>query len=179
MNQAARLPSLLHGMQASPMMAGALVALFLFDFIGIFVLGVAFFPLERADPDIRADWRPPTLTQYQALASKPENADVQTLTRPIFSKTRKPFSSKEKKTPAAGLASAPVTPSSGLTLSAVATYHKSRRAFLVSAATPKGRWCAVGDDIDGWNVMQVQNLEVVLRSGERTVRLTLYPEPQK
>ncbi len=179
MNEAGRLPSLLHGMQLSPMMAGALVALSLFNFMGVLVLGLAFFPLEKADPDFRADWRPPTLTQYQALASKPESADVQTLTRPIFSKTRKPFLAKDKTQMSAGLAVAPVTPPAGLTLSAVATFHKNRRAFLISAATPKGRWCAVGEDIDGWSVAQVQNLEVILRNGERTVRLTLYPEPQK
>ncbi len=179
MSRSGRLPSLLHGIRLSPMMAGALIALSLFNLMGVLVLGLAFFPLEKADPDIRADWRPPTLTQYQALASKPENSDVQTLTRPIFSKTRKPFLAKDKKSLSAGPAAAPVALSTGLTLSAVATFHKGRRAFVVSAATPKGRWYAVGEDIDGWNVAQVQNLEVTLRSGEKTVRLTLYPEPQK
>lgn len=170
------LATLLHRFRLSPLMAGALVALGLFDLAGLAVLGRGILSTGFAEKDIRADWRPPTLTQYEALAAKPADADVQTLTRPIFSKTRKPYLSKDKKQ--ASLAAAmPATPPANLKLLGLAKYKDVQSAFIVSGSTPGGKWCAVGNEIDGWKVTQMQNSEVTLQSGDKTVQLSLYPEP--
>ncbi len=180
MNLPRRLMALLHRLHLSPLSAVALASAALFDLLGALVLGLAFFPSENAALDVRAEWRPPTLAPHKAPPPNPANQDAQTLTRPIFSKTRKPFIAKEKKNGSDGsAAAAAVAPPPGLNLSAVTKFHNKWMAFMVSSANPKGKWYAVGDEIDGWSVKQVQSLEITLAAGERTVRLTLYPEPQK
>jgi hypothetical protein len=179
MNVAHRLIALLHRLRLSPLMGGVLAAAALFDLIGLLVFGLAFFPSQNAAPDIRADWRPPTLAKYEAMQPKPASADVETLNRPIFSKSRKPYAAKEKKNPDNLAAMAPVAPPPGLSLAGVTKYRNKPMAFMVSSSTPKGKWLAVGDQIDGWSVTQVQNMEITLASGERIIRLSLYPEPQK
>ncbi len=170
------LATLLHRFRLSPLMAGALIALGVFDLAGLAVLGRGILSVGFAEKEIRTDWRPPTLTQYEALATKPADADVQTLTRPIFSKTRRPYLSKDKKqaSPAAPIPAAPPT---NLKLLGLAKYKDVQSAFIVSGSTPGGKWCAVGDEIDGWKVTRMQNSEVILQSDDRTVQISLYPEP--
>jgi hypothetical protein len=179
MNVAHRLISLLHRLRLSPLMGGVLAVAALFDLIGVIVLALAFFPSQNAAPDVRADWRPPTLAKYEALPQKPPGADVETLSRPIFSKNRKPFAKEKKNASDNQAALAPVAPPPGLSLSGVTKYRNKPMAFMVSVTTPKGKWLAVGDQIDGWSVTQVQNMEITLASGDHSIRLTLYPEPQK
>ncbi len=159
-------------------MASALFASGLFDLASFGVLGKGVFSTGLAEKDIRADWRPPTLTQYEALAAKPADADVQTLTRPIFSKTRKPYLSKDKKQTSVA-APVPAAAPADLKLLGLAKSKDVQSAFIVSGSTPGGKWCAVGSEIDGWKVTQMQNSEVKLQSGDRTVQLSLYPEPSE
>lgn len=175
----ARFVALLHHLRLSPLMAGALAALGLLDVVGVITMGLAFFPSAKAPQEIRADWRPPRLAANNSSTPQPSISDNETLTRPLFSKTRKPFVVNDKKQQSSALDLALVAPPAGLTLSALTIFRNERRAFLTSAAAPKGKWCAIGDEFDGWTVTQMQHLEITMQSGDKTVQLKLYPEPQK
>jgi hypothetical protein len=158
-------------------MGGALTVFALFDLAGIGAFGIAFFPADRIETDFRADWRAPLFEQSKSGAPRPENAVPQTLTRPIFSKTRRPFIAKGNP-PELREAQEPLVPPPGLMLLGVVKHKAGQSAFIVSSSTPKGKWCGIGDGVDGWKVTLVQDLEITLQSGARTVQLSLYPAPQ-
>ncbi len=168
---------LLHRFRLSPLMGGALTVFGLFDLAGIGALGVAFFPADQIEADVRSDWRPPLFDQNKSDAPSPSNADSQTLTRPIFSKTRRPFIAKAT-LPELREPREPLAPPPGLMLLGIVKHKAGQSAFIVSSSTPKGKWCAVGDGLDGWKVTLVQDLEITLQSDARTVQLSLYPAPQ-
>lgn len=125
------------------------------------------------------DWSPPTVkgdrTDYQP---KPIEAYSQTLARPIFARARQPWSA-----PPAARASATAAPAvsdapaaieftvAGVTISSIL-----KQAFLVSKARPEGLWVTEGGVLGGWTVSTITPTGAVLRNGERSVGLRLYPE---
>ena len=160
-------------LRLSPLMAVALAALGLFDLFGAYSLKRALLPIESADKDVRPDWRSPHLAQNEAETPKLASSYIQTLTRPVFSNTRKPL---------VGPQSPPTAPSElvtppGLKLSALALFSKTHRAFVLSASTPNGQWLDVGDQLEGWTLTQMLGSSIVLQSGVKRLTLMLYPDP--
>jgi hypothetical protein len=134
---------------------------------------------EGADTPISApEWKPPTLAVGELDPPKPAAADVQALSRPLFTKSRRPLP-KAANAPASpdvfGEAAAP----SGLTVSAIVTDKKKRQAFIVSGESPQGAWKKVGETVDSWTVSAINPADLILTSGSQSMKLKLYGEPQQ
>lgn len=120
-------------------------------------------------------WTPQTLAAVELDPPKPPGADVESLSRPIFSKSRRP-STRAPKRPAPDSTEIAITPNR-LTVSAIVTRKIARQAFVVSADTPEGAWRKVGDTIDSWTVTSIEPGRVILKNGGRTARIQLYADP--
>jgi hypothetical protein len=124
----------------------------------------------------RTEWRPPAL-----LASAPSRAKVasdggETLSRPIFWKSRRP----KPPTPADDERTArrPAASAAGLSLAAIVKTGATTRVFIVSSGSPDGKWLTRGETIEGWTVSEIGDIELTLVDGERSARLPLYAETE-
>jgi hypothetical protein len=154
----------------SPLMSMTLAALLLVNLTGAFALWQALLPGSPGDAAPNAEWRAPRLPQADAATKTDGDAYPQTLSRPLFSKSRQPSVVKS-----AAAAPALAAASSDLRLAAVVFSDDTHRAFVISASTPGGKWVALGDDIDGWTIARMQSEFVVLQNGDASVALKLYP----
>jgi hypothetical protein len=173
-NGRARLSGLTH-LRLSPLSAIAL-ALLSASTLGMALLAIYAIhgPLG---PDSGAgvpDWTPPSLAVVELDPPKPASADVESLSRPIFSKNRKP-GPKAATAPTAQTAAVPDAPP-GLAVTAIVRDRKTSRAFVVSAEAPEGAWRKVGDVVDSWTVTTIAPTEVVLQSGGQLSKVKLYRE---
>lgn len=158
-------------------LAGIILAL-----LGAAALGAALLaayallgPAGLDDGAAAPDWTPPTLAVVDLDPPQPPSADVETLSRPIFSKSRRP-SGKPAKAPAAD--GGRMTPSpAGLSVAAVVRNRKESRAFVVSVDTPEGAWRKIGDTVDAWTISRIERAEVTLENGGEKTTLKLYPDP--
>jgi len=137
----------------------------------------AFLPLRewRAEAG-RADWRPPSLAALEPLPSTPPGADDETLNRPLFSRTRRPDPASQS----VGSLNKPGESASGLSISlaAIALFGGARRAYVTGDNGADGQWYRVGERVAGWVVSEIRPNELMLKSGERSAHLSLYPERQ-
>lgn len=117
------------------------------------------------------EWRPPSLTQIDAETNRPAAVYPETLSRPIFSKTRRQA--------VVQAATAPVVaaPAPNLKLLAIFSSESARRVFIVSASSPKGRWTELGDSVDGWTITEMQPAFIVLRNAGSSINFKLYRDP--
>lgn len=99
----------------------------------------------------------------------------QTLARPAFLKTRRPWTA-----PPASIEASAVRPSpapqaaSGFSLSAVVLALPVKRAFLITKSNSAGTWISVGDVVDGWVVDSIDEAGSELRNGAIRIRVNLY-----
>ncbi len=173
-NARSRLSGLKH-MQLSPLSGIVLAALA--ALAGVTALFALYAMVGSMGSDSEAtapDWTPPTLATVELDPPKPASADVETLSRPIFSKNRKP----SQKTAAAPTDMSTVSDApSGLSVTAIVRHKSTAQAFLISTDTPAGAWRQVGDQVDSWTVTSITPREVVLQSGGQFSKLKLYTEP--
>jgi hypothetical protein len=155
----------------SPLMLMTLAALAAIDLVGALALHRALFPAERGEEGVRAEGRKLRLTQIEGEAVKPARVYSQTLSRPIFAKTRKPFVTN------AAIA-APAAPPQDFRLAALASFGSHRRAFIISGSSPRGVWKSVGERIDGWAITQMEPAAIIMEDGAASVTLKLYPVQQ-
>lgn len=174
--QTARLAALLKQAHLSPLSAMILAFLVATTLIaGLFALS-AIFGSNGLDSEVAApDWKPPTLTIGELDPPKPASADVETLSRPIFSRSRRP-SPKAKSQVEADLSPNAIAPD-GLTVSAIVKNTEAHQAYVVSKDAPEGAWRQVGDTVDSWTISRIDRHEVILKSGEQTASIKLYPDP--
>jgi threonine dehydrogenase-like Zn-dependent dehydrogenase len=163
----------------SPLMAGTLGLLVL---VALAAAGFATYalvgPQSEAAQSAARDWKPPTLAIVELEPPKPASADVQTLTRPIFSKNRKPSTKAPTPAPAAAAAiEATVAAPTGLTLAAIVKHGGVSSAFIISAGAPDGVWKKVGETVESWTVAAITDLELTLKNGEQAVKLRLFADP--
>lgn len=137
----------------------------------------AFFLLRAligwGDPEAAtiADWRPPAAPLAASPPSAASMADTQTLTRPVFAKSRRPSPQ-----PLASGASLGTGPQPALGVEAIVFSNGGPRAYLAGQGAGSGDWYVVGQLADGWTVSEIRPSELVLKSGERSAILSLYPE---
>ncbi|PPD10091.1 MAG: hypothetical protein CTY36_01335 [Methylocystis sp.] len=159
-------------MQLSPLQAIVLV------FLSAIASGTAAFALYATIGGLSADsgvsvpdWTPPTLDAIELGPAKPASADVQSLSRPIFSKNRRALpKSDAAPIEAATLSDAPTD----LIVAAIVRHERKAKAFLVSASSPQGAWRKVGEVIDAWTVASIANAEVILQNGGQFTKVKLY-----
>lgn len=143
---------------------------------GLFALYALLGPDGSDKVPAAPDWTPQTLAIVELDPPKPASADVEALSRPIFSKSRRP-SPKAAKTPdVANIVETAAAPT-GLTVSAIVKRKIASQAFVVSMDTPEGAWRKVGDTIDSWTVTSIEPDRVILKNGGRTTKLQLYADP--
>lgn len=128
-----------------------------------------------SDADVKApDWTPPTLAVVDLDPPKAPSADVETLSRPIFTKSRRPSPKVAK--PAASETGPLTAAPSGITVGAIVRNKKATQAFIVSLETPEGAWKQVGDTVDSWTIATIDRTELILKNGQQMAKLKLYPD---
>ena len=156
----------------SPLMLAALSLLSVTTTLSALFFLRALIGLDESAPSATPDWRPPSASFLNSPASAPPPTDVQTVTRPVFAKSRRPV-------PKVGAAPAPENrtgPPPALTVQAIVLSNGASRAYLVGHGGANGEWYLVGQLVDGWTIAEMRASEVTLKSGERTATLPLYPE---
>ena len=116
------------------------------------------------------EWKPPSLNIVALDPPKLVSADVESLSRPIFSKFRKPA-------PKVSSAITQVNGSGGaevLTVTAIVIDKLTRQAFFISPDSPDGAWRKIGDTVDTWTITAITPKEVILQSGGQTTISKLY-----
>jgi hypothetical protein len=162
----------------SPLSAMVLAMLGLTTLASILFAAYAFLGSLGSNADVKApDWAPPTLAVGDLDPPKPPSADVETLSRPIFTKSRRP--SPKAAAPQVAPETGPVSETpSGVTVSAIVKNRDGAQAFIVSPESPDGAWKRIGDTVDSWTIAIIAGSEILLKSGERAAKLKLYAEEQ-
>src|SRR5262249_18010339 len=101
---------------------------------------------------------------------------AQTLTRPIFFKTRAPFVPAPPPAAAvAPVAAPPPVVDPGFVLGGVTITPAIKKAYLATRANPTGNWVSEGEDFLGWTVAAIDDGGVRLQQHGRSIELRLYP----
>jgi hypothetical protein len=167
----------------SPRLSPAMAAL-LVVFTGLDVTAAVFALDSFSDPSLRAvgntpEWHPPVLGNAAPPASKATNAYVETLSRPIFAKNRRPpILIKAAGGPVRPIKEPP-TPSIDFTLAGVTISPLVTKAFIIGGSNPTGIWVNVGAQVAGWTVANIEPASLTLRNGDKTIQVQLYPDGRK
>ncbi len=168
----ARISALAKAKRLSPLMLAVLVLLANTTALSGFFLLQALMGWGDPEAGTIPDWRPPAAPLTAFPPSAAFMADTQTLTRPVFAKSRRPSS---KPLASAG-ASLGAGPQPALGVEAIVFSNGGPRAYLAGQGGGSGDWYVVGQLADGWTVSEIRPSELVLKSGERSAILSLYPE---
>jgi hypothetical protein len=157
----------------SPLMISVLGALLIFaSLTGFYAFHSIMSPLA-IDPVSRSEWRAPTVANESAAASPAHLTDAQTLTRPIFSKSRRPdVHDDQHARESLSMASPPPLPT-GLIVRAVVVLGENKSAYVVCDSFPDGKWMKEGESIQNWTISAVHDLYLILKNGEHTSQLIL------
>lgn len=138
----------------------------------LFTLYALYGPADAEDRAIAPEWKPPTLAIAPLDPPKSAEDDLEALSRPIFSKSRKPSTKS-----AAAPTSSKIAVAGALSVKAIIRSNQTAKAFLLASEAPDGVWLKIGDKIDAWTITAIAPREVVLQSGEQTTKLNLYVDP--
>ncbi len=169
----ARLSAFAKAKRLSPLMLTALSLLCVTTTLSALFFLRALIGWNEAAPAAAADWRPPSASFLNPSPSQPPPADVHTLTRPTFVKSRRPA-------PKVAGTAAPqhqAGPPPAVTVRAIVLWKGAWRAYLVGQGGAEGDWRLAGEIVEGWTIAEIRATELTLKNGERTAVLSLYPEP--
>jgi hypothetical protein len=173
----ARLRAFANASGLSPLVGLGLALLVMFDVAALaFAIGAVIVDVEANAP--KMDWRPPSVAPRGGDGTRAASEDVETLSRPVFFKSRRPPPAAKGRNSSAALPRSEPGLLDGVTLSAIVTTGETSRAFVISVSAPDGRWLGVGEDIDGWSVAEINSSELVLSNGRQSTSLPLYPAPE-
>jgi hypothetical protein len=100
--------------------------------------------------------------------------DTHTLSRPIFSRTRRPAPSNAKIAAADEGPARPERPlPSGASVRAIVIRGDERRMFVVCDAFAQGRWFKEGETFEHWRIVRIRDLAATVESDGRSLQLTL------
>jgi len=135
---------------------------------------------EDALATTHVDWKSPiAATGIAPPEPKPITRYLQTLARPIFFKTRKPFVPPPPAPPPPPTRPTfppPVVADPGLVLGGIMVMEGVRKAYVFRKTDPSGTWVAHGEDFMGWKIKTIDAAGIVLGNGERNIDLKLYPQ---
>lgn len=109
----------------------------------------------------------------------------ETLARPVFSPTRRPYVRPEREAipeedlPAERYDEEPAEPTpqaDQIALSGVYISDDTRRAFIVSPTAPEGEWLPIGAGVSGWELTHIEAGSVTISAPPQEVILQLYGE---
>ncbi|WP_312408649.1 hypothetical protein [Rhizobium sp.] len=155
--------------------------------IGIAIASLAVFNLVMSQTEIDLSPVQGELPARLAPNSKTEKTgpDIaglsleQSLTRPLFSPTRRDYVAEETPTVPVEevVEEPPLQPDTSplqLTLLGTRTFNGIRSA-LVALPDQQGDWVSVGDEIDGWTIVEVGTDRLVVGRAGQNVTVALYP----
>lgn len=131
----------------------------------------AYFGRETPKVGPSVAWKAPTFASI-ALTHDHSSVDLHTLSRPIFSRIRRPQSAASPR----ALDPASPSPPARVSLKAIVKYRSLAKAFLTSANTPQGEWKIVGDKFESWTVHQIEQDGLAIRNGTQLLQYSLYPK---
>jgi Type II secretion system protein C len=109
---------------------------------------------------------PSSASRVAAVRSPVHVEDI--VQRPLFARSRQ--GTVQAAVPLQALPPSPATLDRDVTLKGVFISGSVAKAFLLSRQNPLGLWVQAGEDIAGWNVMEVQPDQVILQGeGEKWV----------
>ena len=130
-------------------------------------------------PAVGENWTPPDFDTLPMAAGQPIQ-DNPVLTRPIFFTSRKPFEpppAREAASPPTVSAPPPSDPI--LLVDGIVLTSRSRKAHVRRPAEVDGRWHEAGQVIDGWTIVEIDAVGILLEQSGRRVPVRLYPtEPR-
>ncbi|PPD46211.1 MAG: hypothetical protein CTY15_02260 [Methylocystis sp.] len=176
MSRRLTLPPLVAQARLSPLMALILLAIAAVNILAaIFAFDAVMGPMGAKTDGAAPDWKAPTLAIVELDPPKAASADAQALTRPIFSKTRKPSPRAARPE---GAATAASSAAMGVSVAAIVKKGKgAAQAFVISADAPEGAWKKVGDAVDAWAISDISADALKLRSGDGAATVKLYADP--
>jgi hypothetical protein len=123
-------------------------------------------------PALVNGWRAPTTARLQIGSLAKSNASYEeTLSRPIFSRSRRPQNLEETgELQADNALSEPE-----FSVAAVVQYNGIRRVFVIGGDAPEGAWRSAGEKIEGWTISEVTRSDLELTGGGKVKRVGLYP----
>lgn len=144
-------------------------------------------PHTESEPAHQSQWRAPKLEAGPLLRLPPADAFVQTLARPLFWKSRRPYEAPPtdtlknatKENPSIATATrAQAAINTDITLSGLYRADGRKKALLASRTSPEGKWLEAGDQIDNWTLSSIDDESVSLQSNDQTLKLPLYSYPR-
>ena len=170
-NPAAEPAKRLKYFRMSPLWAVWLIALSIVTMgMGIFALRSLLGRAGDEEAVAALDWKPPSLAIVSLDPPKPANGDIESISRPIFSKTRKPT----LKTAYAVSPANTTTDTGALSVTAIVLNKKIMQAFIISSDAPEGAWRKIGDSVDSWSITEIAAKEVIIQNGGQKRVLPLY-----
>lgn len=161
-------------LRLSPLMAAILGSLLISTLTAALYAYRSFVSPLVTDPASRLEWRVPTAVNVSTAISASNKVDTQTLTRPIFSKSRRPSPRNDQQASSKAPATLPPPPlPPGLSLKAIVILGKNKNAFVVCNSLPDGKWMKEGETIQGWTITTMHDLNVILKNGDHSARLAL------
>ena len=171
----------------SPLMIGLLGVLSCGAVSSTYIAYVSTQPDMESEHSDQPQWRAPKIEAGPLLRLPPAEAFVQTLTRPIFWKSRRPYEAPQndvrkdaiKENPsivAASRAHAAANPD--ITLSGLYRADGRKKALLASRSSPESKWLEAGEQIDGWTLSSIDDESVSLQNNDQTLRVPLYSYPR-
>ena len=123
------------------------------------------------------EWAPNLTLVGQAIAVRPAlDSYKETLTRPIFFKSRQPYIPPPPAPFAKPAVSSTTKPEAGLIIGGVIIDRGVKKAFLLSmTANSQGMWVSEGDVFLGWTVRSIDQQGAELQQQDRIVQISLYP----
>lgn len=165
------LGSLTASMRPSPLMMIILLCETALTALAATFATSAYFRRDTPIPSPSVAWKAPTFASV-APTRDYGGVDLHTLSRPIFSRTRRPQSAASPRAPDPAAPSPPAR----VSLKAIVKYRSLAKAFLTSANIPRGEWKIVGDKLESWTIHQIEQDGLAIRNGTLLLHYSLYPE---
>jgi hypothetical protein len=137
-------------------------------------------PTERA---IIA-WVPPKPNDNVAVSEASDVANYpESFARPIFSPTRRPFvppppepvpevETEPALMPVPEAAAPPDV--TQILLKGVRLINEKQQALILSAVSPVAQWLSVGDEIAGFQLVEISDDQIILEAGQQKIEVKLY-----
>ena len=138
----------------------------------------------RPYPDVSnreiSKWQPTeNFATTERLRPEKPLALSEALTRPLFSRSRRPFDPVQAIVAAAVVApvpqpAAPPPDASQLSVRGILIEGASRQALIVTPEFPDGVWMTTGAEVMGWKITGLGPNGITLKTGQQGVDLKLY-----
>ena len=166
-----RLAAFAKAKRLSPLMLAALCLLSLTTTLSALFLLRALLGWGEPETLATAEWRAPSASLAASLPAAAAPADTQTLTRPIFVKSRRP----PAKSAETAMSKDRPGPPPAVTVQAIVLSNGASRAYLAAQGKADGDWYGVGQLVEGWTISEIRASELTVKSSEQTATLSLYP----